>query len=61
MQDGKPTVEVYGGILPPGSLPPPGGERFRHNAESWAKSYPSARTPVRKPVNSLPPINGAYA
>ncbi|GMK55007.1 hypothetical protein CspeluHIS016_0200630 [Cutaneotrichosporon spelunceum] len=35
-------VEVYGGILPLGSLPPPEGQRFRQNVEKWAKAYPVA-------------------
>lgn len=52
MQDGKPTVELYGGILPPGSVPPPAAERFRHNAEAWAKTYPSVR-PARNTVEAL--------
>ncbi|CAK9784009.1 hypothetical protein CC85DRAFT_288134 [Cutaneotrichosporon oleaginosum] len=53
MQDHNPTVEVYGGILPPGSLPPPSSERFRHNAEPWAKVYNSVMTSARRSIEGL--------
>lgn len=32
-------MNVYGGILPPGYLPPPRTERYRPNAETWGKVY----------------------